>query len=245
MLLLAQELQHLVVSCVQFVIKLKNCSAWHFILINFALNEQSCTCNLFGSWMYHIASCSFTCVVRCSKNSTFTDYIQLFTLLYCFVLNIIVSIGKVIHRLKFRFILLIVVMVTCKITSMSLWQMSFQATVFHKIKWFAKEKVVASRVYIFVARVWSMKMFWNQHWLQDTTWNNMFRNKHAIERLTFCLINICKHSTDRLFYWCSQWTQNLTICYLTSQLNIQLNVVKWKCSSVSNVRVETSLCDIK
>ena len=62
-----------------------------------------------------------------------------------------------------------------------------------EITLFVNEKVVASIMYIFVARVGNMTTFLNQHWSQDTAWNNILRNKHAMERLTFCLIDIWNH----------------------------------------------------
>ena len=134
---------------------------------------------------------------------------------YLVISNVFVK-SYIAWKLKFCFILIIPVIFTCKITYLSPLQMCFYRTwrlqwcfVYHlahytkgvsmfEITWIVNEKVIAYRMYIFVARVWSMTTLLNQHWLQDTAWNNILRNKHAMEHLTFCFIDLWNHLIETI-----------------------------------------------
>lgn len=66
--------------------------------------------------------------------------------------------------------------------------------------------------------VW--QRFLNQHWLQDSAWNNILRNKYTTEHLSFCVIDFGNHSIETSFLLSRQQTQHYTICYSISQLNM-------------------------
>ena len=147
-------------------------------------------------------------------------YIVSFLTVMCVNILVISSICKVIHLVIFCLILLIVVMINCKkrichcdkrqfstkgVNNDILFIIYFnslkQPFSMFQIKWFVNEKVAASK---FLLQEFGTC---NQHWLQDTVWNNILRNKQAIEHSTCCLINLWNHSIDTWFYWRWQQTQ--------------------------------------